>query len=91
MIYKGIVSEPLYSLLANGMVSDGMPDAMPSFFQEYKYKLEHIYDHFYTEQAASLAEERRQAAVDFYESLYREASSSYQAGRDVLAGLLTDS
>lgn len=56
LIYKGIVSEPLYSLLPDGMVSDGA-----------------------------------QAAVDFYERLYREAASSYQAGRDALAGLLTDS
>lgn len=90
LIYKGIVSEPLYSLLPNGMVSDGAQDTMPSFFQEYKYKLEHIYDHFYTKKAASLAEERRQTAVNFYESLYREAESSYQAGRNALAGLLTD-
>ena len=63
----------------------------PSFFQEYKYKPEHIYDRFYTEKAASLAEERRQAAVDFYNCLYRESASSYQAGQDALAGLLTDS
>lgn len=91
LIYKGIVSEPLYSLLPNGMVSDGAQDTMPSFFQEYKYKLEHIYDHFYTEKAASLAEERRQTAVNFYVSLYREAESSYQAGRNALAGLLADS
>ncbi|MDE5718984.1 MAG: HD domain-containing protein [Lachnospiraceae bacterium] len=91
LIYKGIVSEPLYSLLPDGTVSDGETDAASSFFQEYKYKLEHIYDRFYTEKAASLAEERRQAAVDFYKSLYREAASSYQAGQDALAGLLTDS
>lgn len=91
LIYKGIVAEPLYSLLPDGSVSDGSRDAAPSFFQEYKYKLEHIYDHFYTEKAASLAEERRQAAVDFYHSLYREAASSYHAGRDALAGLLSDS
>ena len=91
LIYKGIVSEPLYSLLPDGSVSDGSRDAAPSFFQEYKYKLEHIYDHFYTEKAASLAEERRQAAVDFYHSLYRETVSSYHAGRDALAGLLSDS
>lgn len=90
LIYKGIVAEPLYSLLPDGMVSDGSQDAMPSFFQEYKYKLEHIYDRFYPEKAASLAEERRQAAVDFYDCLYREAASSYQAGRDALAGLLAD-
>lgn len=91
LIYKGIVAEPLYSLLPDGSVSDGSQDAVPSFFQEYKYKLEHIYDHFYTEKAASLAEERRQAAVDFYHSLYREAAASYHAGRDALAGLLSDS
>lgn len=91
LIYKGIVAEPLYSLLPDGSVSDGSQDAAPSFFQEYKYKLEHIYDHFYTEKAASLAEERRQAAVDFYHSLYREAAASYHAGRDALAGLLSDS
>lgn len=91
LIYKGIVAEPLYSLLPDGSVSDGSQDAAPSFFQEYKYKLEHIYDHFYTEKAASLAEERRQAAVDFYHSLYREAASSYHAGWDALAGLLSDS
>ncbi len=91
LIYKGIVSEPLYSLLPDGTVSDGKGDDAPSFFQEYKYKLEHIYDRFYTEKAASLAEERRHAAVDFYTCLYREAASSYQKGRDALAEFLMDS
>lgn len=89
LIYKGIVAEPLYSLLPDGTVSDGTKDTKPSFFQEYKYKLEHIYDHFYTEKAASLAEERRQAAVNFYNCLYREASSAYLEGRDTLARILT--
>lgn len=91
LIYKGIVSEPLYSLLPDGTVSDGAGDDTPSFFQEYKYKLEHLYDRFYTEKAASLADERRQAAVCFYQSLYREAASSYQNGQKTLAGLLTGS
>ena len=39
LIYKGIVSEPLYPLLP-----DGAGNETPSFFQVYKYKLEHIYD-----------------------------------------------
>ena len=91
LIYKGIVAEPLYSLLPDGTVSDGAGDDIPSFFQEYKYKLEHIYDRFYTEKAAALAKERRQAAVDFYNCLYREAASAYQDGRKTLTGLLTDS
>ena len=91
LIYKGIVAEPLYSLLPDGTVSDGAGDDTPSFFQEYKYKLEHIYDRFYTGKAASLAAERRQAAVDFYHCLYREAASAYRDGRETLAELLTDS
>ncbi len=91
LIYKGIVSEPLYSLLPDGTVSDGEGDDAPSFFQEYKYKLEHLYNRFYTEKAASLAKERRQAAMDFYNCLYREAASAYGEGRNALAGLLTDS
>lgn len=70
---------------------DNLPESLEAKILFDADKLEHIYDHFYTEKAASLAEERRQAAVDFYESLYREAASSYQAGRDALAGLLTDS
>ena len=90
LIYKGIVSEPLYSLLPDGTVSDGAGDGAPSFFQEYKYKLEHLYDRFYTEKAAALAEERRQAAVCFYQSLYREAASSYRSGQRALAGLLEE-
>lgn len=91
LIYKGIVSEPLYSLLPDGTVSDGAGDDTPSFFQEYKYKLEHLYDRFYTEKAVSLAEERQQAAICFYNSLYREAASAYPAGRNRLARLLADS
>ena len=40
LIYKGIVSEPLYSLLPDGTVSTGENDTVPSLFHEYKYKLE---------------------------------------------------
>ena len=39
LIYKGTVSEPIYTLLPDGSVSSGENDSTPSFFQEYKYKL----------------------------------------------------
>ncbi|MDE5781030.1 MAG: HD domain-containing protein [Lachnospiraceae bacterium] len=81
LIYKGIVSEPLYSLLPDGMVSNGENDVSPSFFQEYKYKLENLYSNFYTERAAEVAKERQQIAVDFYNCLYQEANIAYQSGR----------
>lgn len=88
LIYKGIVSEPLYSVREDGTVSDGEGDTSPSFFQEYKYKLENIYSHFFTEKAAQTAEERRRIAVEFYQCLYREVSAPCQSGREELHRLL---
>lgn len=88
LIYKGIVSEPLYSVLPDGMVSNGEDDAAPSFFQEYKYKLENIYSNFYTAKAAEMAKERQRIAVDFYNCLYEEADSAYKSGRDELGKLI---
>ena len=80
LIYKGRVSEPLYSVLADGSVSDGKNDISPSFFQEYQYKLKNVYSHFYTEKGTSMARERQQAAVDFYNHIFNEVSSSYENG-----------
>ena len=58
---------------------------LPSFFQEYKRKLEGLYDRFYTRRGAELALQRRQAAVSFYENLRREMSEAYQMGGSLLA------
>ncbi len=88
LIYKGEVVEPLYSMNPDGTVSTGEYDTIPSFFQEYKYKLEGLYDKFYTAHGAKLAGQRRQAAVDFYNNIYREVSSSYEGGRAELDMLL---
>lgn len=85
LIYKGIVGEPVYRMLPDGRVSDGMEDTEPSFFYEYRHKLEKIYSGFYTEKGKEIAESRRLAAADFYEALYREVSSPYAAGRRRLA------
>lgn len=84
LVYKGTVSEPLYSLLPDGTVSTGEGDKEPSFFQEYKYKLEKVYNHFYTECGSKLAKERQQAAVDFYNNMYNEVNSSYKNGKEEL-------
>ena len=88
LIYKGIVSEPLYSFLPDGTVSGGDGDSAPSFFQEYKYKLEKLYSDFYTPKAAEMAKERQKAAVDFYNSLYEEASALYRDGRSAIDRIL---
>ena len=88
LIYKGTVSEPIYSCLPDGSVSSGENDVTPSFFQEYKYKLEKVYSNFYTTEAKLIAKERQDSAVAFYNSLYEEVKSSYENGKDELRKVL---
>lgn len=90
IFYKGQVSEPLYSLLPDGQVSDGSNDKTPSFFQEYKYKLEGLYSRFYTSRGLEVASERRAAAISFYESMVHEVQSSYRVGRELLRGQIIE-
>ncbi len=80
LVYKGTVGEPLYTLARDGTISDGSADEQPSFFHEYRRKLEKVYDGFYTNKGAQLAEERRAAAESFYRSLYKEVSASRRFG-----------
>jgi len=84
LFYKGNVGEPLYSLLPDDRVSDGTNDDKPSFFQEYKYKLEKLYSRFFTVRGNEIAKERQKTAVSFYEDMKREVSCSYDKGVDLL-------
>lgn len=83
-MYKGQVSEPLYSLLPNGQVSSGENDETPSFFQEYKYKLEKLYSNFFTRRGTELAKERQQSAIRFYNDIFNELNFSYINGQNAL-------
>ena len=82
--FNGAMSEPLYSLKADGTVSDGVGDEQSSFFREYKFKLENIYSRFMTESGARLAKQREQSAIDFYNELLRECSEPYEKGKKAL-------
>lgn len=84
LVYQGAMCEPLYSLLHDGRVSDGENDITPSFFQEYKYKLEKIYSRFYTKRGKEIADERRKTAEAFYNDMLREVSSVYDCGIELL-------
>lgn len=84
LMYKGTVDAPLYTRGNNGRISDGREDTTPSFFQEYCFKLEKLYDRFYTETGKHLAMQRREAAIGFYESLYREVSELDERGKNQL-------
>lgn len=76
LLYKGQVGEPLYTRTAGGRISDGTDDPLPSFFQEYKYKLEGLYGKFYTRRGAELSRQRQAAAQAFYQALLTEAQQS---------------
>lgn len=87
LLYQGHEGEPLYSLTPDGRVSDGAADTAPSFFHEYKYKLEKLYDRFYTKRGRELALSRKCAAQNFYDALLKEAQESNCAGRGALEAM----
>lgn len=84
LVYKGTVSDPLYTRNPDGSISDGSEGEVSSFFREYKFKLEKLYDRFYTEKGRALALERKAAAESFYENLYREVSTFDDTGKALL-------
>ncbi len=88
LFYNALISEPLYSVDGNGNVLDGKYDKVPSFFREYKYKLENIYDKFYTGRAAQIAQERQLSAVSFYENMLKEVKACYINGIPDLKSIL---
>ena len=88
LMYRGTLTEPLYRFLPDGTISDGTEDIGHSFFREYKFKLEKLYDRFYTQKGAELAKQRQDIAKAFYESLYREVNRGYTSGQEALKKLL---
>lgn len=88
LLYKGAITQPLYTRLPDGSICDGTCEDSPSFLREYKFKLEKLYDRFYTAKGGELAAERRAIAAAFYESIYREVSEGYISGRKTLENLM---
>ncbi len=89
-LYKGGVGDPIYTLDENGVPSDGADQSRVSFFQEYKYKLEGLYDRFYTKRGRELALQRRPAAEAVYRALLEECRRPYISGRATLEKILKE-
>ncbi len=87
LMYKGDTKEVLYHRNPDGSVDDGTGDTGDSFFREYKFKLEKLYDRFYTEAGSRLARERQRIAEEFYRSLLAEVSGS---GMEQLSAVLEE-
>lgn len=90
LMYSGAHDRPIYTTEPDGTIRDGKGDTADSFFREYRFKLEGMYDRFLTKRGAELAKERQKAAVDFYEALLHEVRDGDAQGRAVLDAMLTD-
>ena len=88
LVYKGTITEPLYTRCEDGSISDGAGEEPHSFFQEYHRKLNKLYDRFYTDAGHRLAQQRRSAAENFYNSLYREVTALDEQGKKALNEIL---
>lgn len=72
LLYQAQHDHPLYRRKPDGVLSDGRGDSAPSFFREYRFKLERLYDRFYTRRGAELAQPRREAAFAYFDALLAE-------------------
>jgi len=88
LLYKGKVSEPIYTTDESHNILDGTNDEDPSFFKEYKYKLEKVYDKFYTKRGSQIAKDRQESAIAFYNSMLKDVKSCYSNGIDELSKIL---
>lgn len=84
LMYKGAVSEPLYTLNTDGTINDGSDTDEPSFFREYHFKLKNIYGKFFTKRGQEIALGRQKAAEDFYNALLAEIKGAEERERELL-------
>ena len=89
LMYSGAHDQPIYTTAPGGVIRDGKGDPEDSFFREYRFKLEGMYDRFLTRRGAELARERQRAAADFYDALLREVRMT--EGCAAFEALLTES
>jgi uncharacterized protein len=90
LAYKGIVSEPLYSISETGRVLNGEEDTNESFFQEYCFKLRNVYGKFYTKEARAMAQKRRRSSREFYNCILSEATEVHEQGMMFLHKAIKD-
>lgn len=84
LAYGGEAGEPVYTRRQDGTVSDGTADDAESFFHEYRFKLEGVYDRFLTRRGAELARARQADAACFYRALLGEVQAVCEPGMALL-------
>lgn len=85
--YEGKLDIPIYNTDLDGNVIEGDSDVNESFLREYNFKLKNLYDRLYTKRGKELAENRRNIADRFYESLHNEIINSHKSIKNILGDL----
>lgn len=88
LIYKGEMTEPIYTKQKDGSISTGENEKTPSFFREYHRKLKHIYTGFLTKRGAEIGKQRQKAAEDFYQHIFNEVNQTYENGKRYIEALI---
>lgn len=86
--YKGLLGQPIYTV-QDGKVADGTGGAA-SFFTEYRYKLQKVYDKMLTDTGRAIAVRYRAEAEDFYGRLLGDLRTLYADGERRLNDSLTE-
>ena len=84
LIYLGQINHPLYSTASDGDILDGLNDAEHSFFKEFKNKLEDIHSKIFTTRGKEIAHQRKQSAINFYNTLFNEVKLTHDSGKKLL-------
>ena len=75
--------EPLYRLDEAGRIQTGS-GGMPSFFQEYDFKLRNLAEGMYTRRGRELARQNQAQADAFYDALLAQLQGGADRGRQIL-------
>lgn len=86
--YKGLLGQPIYTV-QDGKVADGTGGAA-SFFTEYRYKLQKVYDKMLTDTGRAIAVRYRAEAEVFYDRLLGDLRTLYADGERRLNDSLTE-
>ena len=90
LIYCGQMNEILYTLdESNHIITENDNSHSETFFQEYTFKLQHVYDKFYTPRANEIAAQMQKTAQHFHKNLHAEITDNHQQGVALLNKVLT--
>lgn len=86
LMFEGRTNCVLYINSEDGKILEETSESC--FVKEFNYKLNNLYKSFYTERASVLANQRKKAAEDYYNSLVSEVKSCQEKGIKSLENIL---